>query len=179
VFLQTSGRAGFLIRAALAATLSGLWGVYSGFEICEAAALPGREEYLDSEKYEIRPRNYAAPGNIVAEITALNRIRRQHPALQSHLGLTFYRAFNDQIILYGKRDPFDRSMVLVAVSFDPHIAQEADFEVPLWEFGLDDQAAISVTDLMRGDSFMWHGQNQHIRLDPLESPFRIWRLEVR
>lgn len=179
VFLQTSGRAGFLIRAALAATLSGLWGVYSGFEVCEAAALPGREEYLDSEKYQIRMRNYAAPGNIVAEIAALNRIRRQNPALQSHLGLVFYNAFNDQIILYGKRDPLDRSMVLVAVSFDPHMAQEAAFEVPLWEFGLSDQAAISVTDLMRGDSFMWYGKNQHIRLDPAESPFRIWRLEAR
>jgi starch synthase (maltosyl-transferring) len=179
VFLQGSGRPGFLIRAVLAATLSGLWGVYSGFEICEAAPLPGREEYLDSEKYEIRPRNYAAPGNIVAEITALNRIRRRHPALQSHLGLTFYNAFNDQIILYGKRDPLDRSMVLVAVSFDPHIAQEAAIEVPLWEFGLGDQAAIAVTDLMRGDNFMWYGKNQHIRLDPAEQPFRIWRLEAR
>ena len=179
VYLQTSGRAGFLIRAVLAATLSGLWGVYSGFEICEAAPLPGREEYLDSEKYQVRPRDYAAPGNIVAEITALNRIRRHHPALQSHLGLTFYNAFNDQIILYGKRDPFDRSMVLVAVSFDPHIAQEAAFEVPLWEFGLSDQAAISVTDLMRGESFTWYGKNQYIRLDPADAPFRIWRLEVR
>jgi starch synthase (maltosyl-transferring) len=179
VYLQTSGRPGFLIRAALAATLSGLWGVYSGFEICEAAPLPGREEYLDSEKYEIRPRNYAAPGNIVDEITALNRIRRQHPALQSHLGLTFYPAHNDQIILYGKRDPLDGSMVLVAVSFDPHIAQEAAIEVPLWEFGLGDQAAISVTDLMRGDSFMWFGKNQWLRLDPSDLPFRIWRLQVR
>jgi starch synthase (maltosyl-transferring) len=179
VFLQTSGRAGFLIRAALAATLSGLWGVYSGFEICEAAPLPGREEYLDSEKYEIRPRNYAAPGNIVPEITALNWIRRQHPALQSHLGLTFYPAYNDQVILYGKRDPLDRSMVLVAVSFDPHIAQEAVIEVPLWEFGLSDQAAISVTDLMRGDTFMWHGKYQPIRLDPSDLPFSLWRLEAR
>ena len=179
VYLQTSGRPGFLIRAALAATLSGLWGVYSGFEVCEAAPLPGREEYLDSEKYEIRPRDYAAPGNIVAEITALNRIRRQHPALQSHLGLTFYNAFNDQIILYGKPDPMDRSLVLVAVSFDSHFAQEATIEVPLWEFGLGDQAAISVTDLMRGDSFMWYGKNQFIRLDPAEQPFRIWRLELR
>ena len=178
-FLQTSGRAGFLIRAVLAATFSGLWGMYSGFEICEAAALPGREEYLDSEKYEIRPRDYAAAGNIVAEITALNRIRRQHPALQSHLGLEFYNAFNEHIILYGKRDPLDGSMVLVAVSFDPHIAQEAAIEVPLWEFGLGDEAAISVTDLMRGDSFMWFGKNQRVRLDPAEQPFRIWRLEVR
>jgi starch synthase (maltosyl-transferring) len=179
VFLQTSGRAGFLIRAALAATLSGLWGVYSGFEICEAAPLPGREEYLDSEKYEIRPRNYSAPGNIVQEITALNRIRRQHPALQSHLGLTFYTADNDQVILYGKRDPIDGSMVLVAVSIDPHIAQEVVIDVPLWEFGLGDQAAILVTDLMRGDSFMWYGKNQRIRLDPADLPFRIWRLEAR
>jgi starch synthase (maltosyl-transferring) len=179
VYLQTSGRAGFLIRAVLAATLSGLWGVYSGFEICEAAPLPGREEYLNSEKYEIRPRDYAAPGNIVAEITVLNRIRRQHPALQSHLGVVFYPASNDQVILYGKRDPIDRSMVLVAVSFDPHIAQQAAIEVPLWEFGLDDHAAISVTDLMRGDSFMWYGNNQQIRLDPSDQPFRIWRLQVR
>ena len=179
VFLQTSGRAGFLIRAALAATLSGLWGVYSGFEICEAAPLPGREEYLDSEKYEIRPRDYAAPGNIVAEIAALNRIRRQHPALQSHLGLTFHTAYNDQIIIYGKHDPIDGSMVLVAVSLDPHIAQEAAIEVPLWEFGLGDEAGISVTDLMRGDTFVWYGKNQRIRLDPSDLPFRIWRLEVR
>lgn len=177
-FLQTSGRAGFLIRAALAATLSGLWGVYSGFEICEAAPLPGREEYLDSEKYEVRPRNYAAPGNIVAEISALNRIRRSHPALQSHLGLTFYSAQNDQIILYGKRDPIDRSMVLVVVSLDPHFAQEALIEIPLWEFGLGDDAAIAVVDLMRGDKFMWHGKFQLIRLDPADLPFRIWRLEV-
>jgi starch synthase (maltosyl-transferring) len=179
VFLQSSGRPGFLIRAALAATLSGLWGVYSGFEICEAAPLPGREEYLDSEKYEIRPRNYAAPGNIVAEITALNRIRRHHPALHSHLGLTFYPAYNDQVILYGKPDPIDGSLVMVAVSFDPHIAQEAAIEVPLWEFGLGDQATIWVTDLMRGDSFMWHGKYQRIRLDPSDLPFQIWRLEVR
>ena len=178
LFVQTSGRAGFLIRAALAATLSGLWGVYSGFEICEAVPLPGREEYLDSEKYQIRPRDYATPGNIVAEITSLNRIRRQHPALQSHLGLTFYHAFNDQVILYGKRDPIDRSMVLVAVSFDPHIAQEATIEVPLWRFGLADDAAVRVTDLMRGDSFMWYGKHQRIRLDPADLPFLIWRVEV-
>ena len=178
LFLQTSGRAGFLIRAALAATLSGLWGIYSGFEICEAAPLPGREEYLDSEKYQIRPRDYAAPGNIVAEITALNRIRRQHPALQSHLGLTFYPAANDQVILYGKRDPHDGSMVLVAVSLDPHILQESAIEVPLWAFGLPDHAVIAATDLMRGETFMWHGKHQRIRLDPADLPFRLWRLAV-
>ncbi len=178
LFLQTSGRAGFLIRAVLAATLSGLWGIYSGFEICEAAPLPGREEYLDSEKYEIRPRDYTTPNSIVAEIAALNRIRRRHPALQSHLGLTFYNAFDGQVILYGKRDPLDGSMILVAVNLDPHTARDTTIEIPLWEFGLSDRASIQATDLMFGDSFMWHGNVQSIRLDPVDLPFRIWRLEI-
>ena len=133
-FLQTSGRPGFLIRAALAATLSGLWGVYAGFELCEGAPLPGREEYLDSEKYEIRVRDQDAPGNIVAEIAALNRIRKAHPALQTHLGVKFYNAFNDQILLFGKMAPSGADMILVAVSLDPHNVQEATFELPLWEW---------------------------------------------
>jgi starch synthase (maltosyl-transferring) len=176
VFLQTSGRAGFLIRAALASTLSGLWGLYSGFEICEATPLPGREEYLDSEKYEIRPRNYAAPGNIVAEIAALNRIRRLNPALQTHLGLRFHSAFNDQIILYSKGNPADGSMILIAVSLDPHTPQEAAIEVPLWQFNLPDHASIRVTDLMRDQNFTWYGKYQRIRLDPADMPFSVWRL---
>jgi starch synthase (maltosyl-transferring) len=175
-FLQTSGRAGFLIRAVLAATLSGLWGVYSGFEICEAAALPGREEYLDSEKYEIRVRDFAQPGNIVAEISALNRLRKLHPALHSHLGLTFYNAFNDQVMVYGKATAERDDMILVAVSLDPHGVQEASFEVPLWEFQLPDNGAVDVEDLMRGQRFVWQGKVQRVRLDPAELPFAIWRI---
>ncbi len=141
-FLQRSGRPGFLIRAALASMLSGLWGLYSGFELCEAEPVPGKEEYLDSEKYEIRPRDYSAPGNIVAEITRLNAIRRAHPALQSHLNVTFYNAFDDQILYFGKRLPGEDEMVLVAVSLDPHAPRAAAFEVPLWEFGLPDHASV-------------------------------------
>ena len=178
-FLHNSGRAGFLIRAALAATLSGLWGVYSGFEICEAAALPGREEYLDSEKYEIRPRDFNAPGNIVAEITMLNRLRKSHPALQSHLGVTFYNAGNDQVLVYGKRAPGAADMVLVAVSLDPHRVQETGFEIPLWEWKLPDDGVIDVEDLVRGDRFSWQGKNQYLRLDPTVLPFAIWRLSPR
>jgi starch synthase (maltosyl-transferring) len=179
IFLQSSGRAGFLIRAALAATLSGLWGVYSGFELCEAAALPGKEEYLDSEKYEIRPRDFTAPGNIVAEITLLNRLRRSNPALQSHLGVTFYNAGNDQILVYGKRLPGAEDMVLVAVSLDPHRPQETGFEIPLWEWKLPDDGDIEVEDLVRGGRFVWHGKNQYLRLDPAALPFAIWRLSPR
>jgi starch synthase (maltosyl-transferring) len=175
-FLQTSGRPGFLIRAALAATLSGLWGLYSGFELCEGAPLPGREEYLDSEKYEIRVRDQNAPGNIVAEITALNRIRKAHPALQSHLGVKFYNAFNDQILLFGKMAPDGADMILVAISLDPHNTQEATFELPLWEWKLPDHGSLVIEDLMRGYRFVWTGKLQRVRLDPHDLPFAIWRI---
>ncbi|HLY06780.1 MAG TPA: alpha-1,4-glucan--maltose-1-phosphate maltosyltransferase [Rhizomicrobium sp.] len=174
-FLQTSGRSGFLIRAALAATLSGLWGMYSGFELCEAEPLPGREEYMDSEKYEIKPRDWKAPGNIIAEITALNRLRREEPALQSHLGLAFYNAFNDNLLYYGKSAPGHRDRILVAVNLDPHNAQEADFEIPLWEWGLSDDQSLECEDLLDGRRWVWQGKIQHMRLTP-DAPYAIWRV---
>jgi starch synthase (maltosyl-transferring) len=176
VFLQTSGRPGFLIRAALAATLSGLFGVYSGFELCEARALPGREEYASSEKYEIRAWDWDAPGNIIAEITQLNHIRRANPALQTHLGVSFHNAFNDQILYYSKVTGDLQNVVLVAVNLDPRFPQECDIEVPLWLWGLPDAASVAVTDLMDGHSFIWNGKMQHIRLDPAVMPFAIWRV---
>jgi starch synthase (maltosyl-transferring) len=174
VFLQTSGRAGFLIRAALAATLSGLWGMYSGFELCEAEALPGREEYKDSEKYQIKPRDWNAPGNIVPEIAALNRLRRAEPALQTHLGVTFYNAFNGNILYFGKHAPESADRILVAISLNPHGPEEADFEIPLWEWGLPDSGALLAQDVLRGGSFVWHGKMQHMRLTPV-APYAVWR----
>ncbi|HWB48504.1 MAG TPA: maltotransferase domain-containing protein [Stellaceae bacterium] len=176
VFLQTSGRPGFLIRAALAATLSGLFGVYSGFELCEARALPGREEYAASEKYQIRAWDWNAPGNIIAEITRLNRIRRTNPALQTHLGVSFHNAFNDEILYYSKATPDLQNVVLVAVCLDPHLPQECDIEVPLWLWDLPDTAAVTVADLMGGGNFTLVGKMQHIRLDPAVMPFLIWRI---
>ena len=175
-FLQTSGRPGFLVRAALACTLSGLWGMYSGFELCEAAPLPGREEYIDSEKYQIRVCDIGTPGNIVAEISVLNRIRRAHPALQTHLGLTFYPAFNDQVLLYGKRTPGGRDMILIAVNLDPHNEQEAAIEIPLWEWGLPDHELLAASDLVRGNRFVWTGKQQRVRLDPADLPYAIWQI---
>jgi starch synthase (maltosyl-transferring) len=175
-FLQTSGRPGFLIRAALAATLSGLWGMYSGFELCEGAALPGREEYLDSEKYQVRVRDYDAPGNIVAEIAKLNRIRRAHPALQTHFGLKFYPAHDDRVLLYGKKLPNQVEMVLVAVNLDPFHAHDVTIEVPVWEWQRPDHATMKVSDLMRDTVSTWHGKLQRLRLDPAELPFAIWRI---
>ncbi|HDS0916668.1 TPA: alpha-1,4-glucan--maltose-1-phosphate maltosyltransferase [Pseudomonas putida] len=176
-FLHTSGRAGFLIRAALATMGSGLWGMYSGFELCESAPLPGKEEYLDSEKYQIRPRDFTQPGNIIAEIAQLNRIRRQNRALQTHLGVAFFNCWNDNILYFAKRTPERDNFILVAISLDPHNAQEAHFELPLWELGLDDDADTQGEDLMNGHRWTWHGKTQWMRIEPWHQPFGIWRIE--
>lgn len=175
-FLQSSGRPGFLIRAALATMGSGLWGMYSGFELCESEAIPGKEEYLHSEKYEIRPRNYRQPGNIVAEIARLNLIRRNNPALQTHLGFKPYNVWNDNILYFGKHTEDLSNFVLVAISLDPFHAQEGEFEIPLWEFGLPDEAALDGEDLMTGKRWTWHGKRQWMRIEPWGLPFGIWRI---
>ena len=175
-FLQRSGRAGHLIRMALAATTSGLWGVYSGFELCEATPMPGKEEYLDSEKYEIRVWDWNRPGNIVAEVAAINAIRRQNPALQTHLGLKLQTIFNDQILLFTKATPERDNVVLVAVNMDPTQTQSAHFELPLWEFGLADDAALHVSDLIAGNALVWRGKQQWLSLSP-EQPYGVWRLD--
>jgi starch synthase (maltosyl-transferring) len=175
-FLHDSGRPGFLLRAALATTLSGLWGMYNGFEICEARAVPGKEEYLDSEKYQIRVWDWSQPGNIIAEITRLNRIRRANPALHSHLGIRFHPAYNDNILFFSKATPDRSNVVLVAVSLDPRGVQEADVELPLWDWKVPDEGALRAQDLMRDTGFVWHGKYQRIRLDPNDMPFAIWRV---
>ncbi len=176
-FLQRNGRPGHLIRAALAATLSGLWGVYSGFELCEATPLPGREEYLDSEKYQLRAWDWDRPGNIVPEITRLNRIRRDNPALQSHLDISFLDADNEAVIHYERATADRSNVLLVSVNLDPSQPHEATIEVPLWKWRLPDSAAILVEDLLSGARFSWTGKSQRVRLAP-EQPYAIWRLRA-
>ncbi|CAM2143337.1 Alpha-1,4-glucan:maltose-1-phosphate maltosyltransferase [Pararobbsia alpina] len=175
-FLQRSGRGGFMIRAALAATLSGLWGVYSGFELCESAALPNSEEYLDSEKYQLRQWDWHRPGNIIDEITTLNRIRRVNPALHTYHGLTFLPADNDQILFFEKATRSRNNVLVIAINLDPHNIQEAAIELPLSRFGLPDDAMLNVEDQVAGTHFDWHGRHQRIRLDPHVLPFAIYRI---
>ena len=175
-YLQTSGRPGFIIRATLAATLSSNWGLYSGFELCEAAALPGREEYLDSEKYELKHRDWNAPGNIKAEIRALNRIRRDHSALQDFRNTLFLNCWNDSVIAYAKMDRERRECILVLVNLDPHHVQSCSYEIPLWEFGLPDWERLSATDILHGNAFTLEGKTHVISLDPRTNPAVIWQL---
>src|SRR5579883_511659 len=175
-FLQNAPRPAFLIRAALAATLSGLWGMYNGFELCEGRPDAQKKEYADSEKYEIRAWDWSRPGNIIAEIAALNRIRRENPCLHSHLGLTFLNAWNDNILFFEKATIGRENVCAIAVNLDPYAAHEADIEIPLWKFGLPDHGNLQVEDLVRGSRFTWTGKYQRVRLDPRESPYSIWRL---
>jgi len=151
--------------------------MYSGFELCEAEPLPGREEYLDSEKYQIKQRDWQAPGNIIDEISRLNHIRRSNPALQSHHSLRFYNAGNEQVLWYGKSTADLENFILVAVCLDPHNVQETQLEVPLWEFGLPDHGALRVQELMRGTQFNWYGKIQHWRFVPQEMPCAIFRVQ--
>ncbi|MDQ0454581.1 alpha-1,4-glucan--maltose-1-phosphate maltosyltransferase [Rhizobium paknamense] len=174
-FLQNAPRPAFVIRAALAATLSGLWGVYNGFELCEGRPDAKRKEYADSEKYEIRAWDWDRPGNIKGEITQLNRIRRDNPALHSHLGLTLLNAWNDQVMFFEKASAGRENVLLIAISLDPHHAQEADVEIPLWSWNLPDHASLPMEDLLTGRHFTWTGKRQHLRLTP-EQPFAIWRV---
>jgi starch synthase (maltosyl-transferring) len=178
--LQTGTRASFMIRAALAATLSGLWGVYCGFELCEGRALPESEDYLDSEKYQLRAWDWSRPGNIVAEITTLNRIRRANPALQTHLGVTFLDAHNDHVLCFEKATPARDNVIVVAISLDPYGDQHADFELSWHTFHhwlIDDGATLAVTDECTGQRFDWHGRWQRAHLDAHTRPFAIWRIE--
>jgi starch synthase (maltosyl-transferring) len=175
-FLQDAPRPAYLIRAALATTLSGLWGMYNGFELCEGRPDVKKKEYADSEKYEIRAWDWDRPGNIIREISILNRIRRDNPALHSHLNVTFLEAWNDKILFFEKATPGRENVLLVAVSFDPHNVQEADVELPLWKFGLPDHGSLAVEDLVRQHRFTWSGKYQRIRCDPGELPFSIWRI---
>lgn len=130
-FLQTSGRAGFLIRAALATTTSGLWGMYSGFELCESEALPGREEYQDSEKYELRHRDWDQPGNIAREIAELNAMRRDNPALQTHRGICFHAVDDDRVLYFSRTSAERDNMVLAAISLSPHDTVHVRLDIPV------------------------------------------------
>jgi starch synthase (maltosyl-transferring) len=175
--LQTGGRAAFQFRAVLAATLATSWGLYSGFELCEGTPLaPGKEEYLDSEKYQIRAWDWNRPGNIRDYIARLNAIRRDNPALHHFENLRFHTAWNDNVLFYGKATPEADNVIWCAVNLDPHNVQEATLELPLHQLGLDDGAGVEAEELLGGDTWHWTGRHQQVRLDPQLDPCAIWRV---
>jgi starch synthase (maltosyl-transferring) len=174
--LHSGGRPAFVTRFLLAATLSGAYGIYNGFELCEATPVPGREEYLDSEKYEIKAWDWDGTGHIRDFIGRVNRIRRENPALHDHLNVEFYNAWNEQVLVYGRMTAQRDNVILIAVNLDPDSPQDAHFEVPLWRLGLPDHAGVDVEDLLTGSAFRWTGKIQHVRLDPAHNPCAVWRI---
>jgi starch synthase (maltosyl-transferring) len=175
-FLQHGGRPAFMIRSALAATLSPIYGIYSGFELCENAALPNREEYLDSEKYQWKERDWNAAGNIKSFITRLNRIRQENRALQQYDNLRFYPAENENVLFYGKMTEARDNLILVIVNLDPWQSHDAFIDVPVEEFGWLPSESYQVHDLLWDERYLWHGKRNFVRLDPHTKPVHIFRV---
>ncbi|PYK46294.1 MAG: alpha-1,4-glucan--maltose-1-phosphate maltosyltransferase [Verrucomicrobia bacterium] len=172
--LQEGGRPAFMIRVLMAATLSPLYGIYSGYELCENKPLPGREEYLDSEKYQFKERDWNAPGNIKHWITRINKIRRENRALQMYTNLRFYRADNDAILCYGKMTPARDNIILVVVNLDPFRKQNSFVHVPIEEFGQMESNEYQVHDLLSDARYIWRGGQNYVELDPEIQPAHVF-----
>jgi starch synthase (maltosyl-transferring) len=175
-YLQSGGRPPFLIRAVLAATLSPVYGIYSGFELCESTPIPGKEEYYDSEKYQFKGRNWDAPGNIKEYITKLNAIRKENRAFHEYANLRFHHAENDNVLFYSKTTPAKDSLILCAVTVDLHHSQTAFVYVPLEELGIGHQETFQVEDLLTGERFLWTGSRNFVSLNPHTRPAHIFRV---
>jgi starch synthase (maltosyl-transferring) len=171
-FLQEGGPPAFRIRAILAATLAGLFGIYSGFELCENRALPNSEEYLDSEKYQYKVWDWDRPGNIKSLISALNRIRRKNPVFEDWLNLEFLRCDNENVIFYTRG-----RQVFIAVSLDPFAGQETTIDLPLAEMNIAESQDFAAIDLLTGANMRWVGPRQTIYLEP-NAPALIVRIEM-
>ena len=177
--LQHGGPPAFRMRLVLAATLSPLYGIYSGYELCERVAVPGTEEYLDSEKYEIKVRDWDRPGNIRASVSRLNRIRRAHPALAQSRHLTFHPADDDSVLFYEKRSADGSDVVWVAVNLDPFASHEASLRLPLGGLGLPDDGWVQVHELLTDRRELWRGPVRRVRFDPAEEPAAVYHVTPR
>ncbi|MFI7686810.1 maltotransferase domain-containing protein [Streptomyces griseoaurantiacus] len=174
-YLQHGGRPAFAVRAILAATLSPTWGIYSGYELCENTPLrPGSEEYLDSEKYQLRPRDWAAAARegrtLAGLITELNAIRRRSPALRQLRDLHFHHADKEEVLVYSKQR--GSNIVLVVVNLDPFHTQEATVSLDMPHLGLDWHEVVPVRDELTGDTYSW-GRANYVRLEPGDRPAHV------
>ena len=174
-YLQTGGAPAFRIRLLLAGTLSPLYGIYSGFELFESVPLrEGSEEYLNSEKYQIRARDWSAAESLDPDLALLNRVRRAEPALQRLDNLTFHDSGHPDVLCYLKA-AWGRDL-LAAVTVNPREPVEAELAVPLAGLGLTEDTPFEVEDLLTGERRVWQGSRQPVRLDPAERVGYLWRV---
>jgi starch synthase (maltosyl-transferring) len=177
-YLQFGGRPAFMCRAVLAATLGASYGIYGpAFELLQATPRePHSEEYLDSEKYQVRRWNLDAPDALRDFLARLNAIRRDNPALQSDANLEFCAIDNEQLIAYAKRTDDHAGIALVVVNLDPHHAQSGFLELPLDRWGVDERRPYQAHDQLSGARYLWSGRRNFVALDPQRSPAHVFRL---
>lgn len=175
-YLQRGGRPAFMIRAILAATLSSVYGIYNGFELCENDAIHGKEEYNNSEKYQFKVWDWDRPGNIKDLIATLNHIRVDNPALWRFDTLRFYDCDNDDVIFYGKMTEAGDNIILVACMTNPFDPAHVWMEFPLEAMGIPEDQAFEVDELLSGERHLWTGRWHHYYLDPVENPAAIFRV---
>jgi starch synthase (maltosyl-transferring) len=175
--LQHGGPVMFKIRAVLASMLSPSWGIYAGYELYEHLARPGAEEYLDNEKYQLRPRQWAlaekAGESLAPFLTRLNAARRNNPALHWLRNLRFHEVDNDALLVWSKRDPASENTILVVCSLDPRNVQWANTTLDMPALGFDWHERIRVRDTLTGADFVW-GQHNPVRLDPYAEPAHVF-----
>jgi starch synthase (maltosyl-transferring) len=177
-YLQYGGPAAFKVRAALASTSSPSWGVYAGYELFEHVAVrPGSEEYLDSEKYQLRPRDWeraeAEGWSLAPYLTRLNEIRREHPALQRLRNVTIHSPDDQAFVAYSKREGDD--IVIVVINLDPHATRETTVHLDMPALGMDWHDTFVVHDEITGQSWHW-GEHNYVRLDPAHEPAHVLTL---
>jgi len=178
--LQYGGRPAFITRLVLAATLSSNYGMYEpAFALCVNEAVPGKEEYLNSEKYEIKHWDRNQRGNLRDLIARVNRIRRENPALQTTWSLKFYEVDNEYLLFYGKAIKDLSNILLIVVNLDPFHKQSGWVHVPLDELGLTARQSYLMHDLLSGDKYIWQGERNYIELDPQLLPAYIFRIHGR
>jgi len=179
--LQSGLRQVFAARLILAATLSANYGLYGpAFELMESAPRePGSEEYLDSEKYQLRHWPLNRTDSLWPLIARINRIRRDNPALQADHDLTFCAVDNDQLIAYLKHDAASRDIVLTVVNLDAHNTQSGWIEMDLREFGIEEDDTFQVHDLLSEQRYQWRGRRNFVMLDPQRMPAHVFRLRRR
>jgi starch synthase (maltosyl-transferring) len=176
--LQQGGRPAFVVRLVLAATLSPLYGIYSGYELGENVARePGSEEYLDSEKYEYKARDWGAPGQLGDLVTRLNRIRREHPALQRLTTLRFHGADEPEILWYSKSTPDRADVLFVAVNLNPAETRAGFVDIPLADLGLGPDEPYRMRELLSDREWEWRGPRGYVELAPATAPAQVFALQ--
>lgn len=174
--LQEGGKPAFKIRIALAATLSSVYGIYNGFELCENKAIPGTEEYMNSEKYQYKVWDWDRPGNIKHYITKLNRIRKENSALHYYRNLKFYDSSDENVIFYGKTSYDKKNTVFTAVNLDPFNMHKSILKIPINQFGISENEEYKIEELITGKIFRWKGAENEVKLNPNEEPAMIFRM---